>query len=341
MGDVTPRSGGRNHGINALRGIAATLVVITHAINVSLPRFPEFTVGHMPYRIGGVDVFFVISGFIMSYSTRKYLDGRLDGTGFLRRRLLRIAPLYWLVTLAVGTLVAIRPAFSDRPFSLAFLIASLTFFPYHVGNDTLRTSILPQAWTLGYEMIFYLLFALFTSVNYRKGIIGLCLLLTGLVAFYPVAANFYTSYFTNPVWMDIVAGILLSFLPLEKVGRIRWILIVVGFLWLGLLFPQQGESRGTYMRVWAATPGAAMIVAGFSQLKNAGNWRIFVLGGNISYSIFLSHMYLMKPVASKLRLGLVPSVAILVLIGVATGYLVNRLIEKPLNSWVQKMFGSA
>lgn len=335
----TPKGPIRNHGIHALRGVAATLVVISHAINLSIPRFPEYKIGYFPYRVGGVDIFFVISGYIMVRSTMKYREGKLNGLSFLKKRLLRIVPLYWVITLLISALVFIRPAFSENPFSFAFLLASLTFFPYQVGKETLRTSVIPQAWTLGYEMFFYLLFAFFTSINYKKGVIGLCVLFGALVAVYPFTGNYYTTHFTDPVIMDLMVGMVLAFLPLEKVAKIRWFLICVGFLWLFLFFPHQGESRGNYMRLWAATPGAAMIVTGFSQLKSAGNWKILALGGDISYSVFLTHLYLMKPVASKLKLGMVPSIFILAVVGVFMGFMVNRFLEKPVNKMVQKFAG--
>ena len=142
--------------IQYLRGIAALMVVVVH-IPVQLSRmgfngdWPEFL------NIG-VDIFFVISGFIMWTTT---FDGRVGVAQFLSRRLVRIAPLYWALTsITVLVMLAAPTLVQSGKLDLQHVITSYLFVASQHPVTQLMEPILVPGWTLNYEMFFYVVFAL-------------------------------------------------------------------------------------------------------------------------------------------------------------------------------------
>ena len=132
---VVPSAGGGSptlKSIQVLRAVAAIAVLTLHAANEKVSflggdpaPFKNFVLG-----AAGVDLFFVISGFVMVYSSES-LFGRADGPlSFFLRRLARIAPLYWAVTIAIILYIyAAHGATLWTIYSPASLVASFLFWP--------------------------------------------------------------------------------------------------------------------------------------------------------------------------------------------------------------------
>lgn len=325
---------GVNHGVHALRGVAAFSVVLVHSITLAIGRFPALEGVRYEYLGAAVDVFFVISGFIMVHSTRKWMDTKLPFRAFFVKRLVRIVPLYWFFTLFVSILATIRPGLSEYSITAEFVTKSLFFLPTHTGSDFLRTTVVAIGWTLVYEFWFYLLFGIFASVNYRKGLIILGGVMVAAVVAYPHTNGFLPNLVTDPVVANFVVGMVLGFLPISRIRKYSWVMIIAGALWLWLLFPNPGESRGNYMRLWAAVPGAFILVAGCATLQISRPSSVLTLLGDASYSMYLGHMYLIKLVAVRISTGPIASVVLLAVTGVVAGLIVHFLIERPL------MFGA-
>ena len=107
-----------------------------------------------------MDIFFVISGFVMMLSSGRLLEKAHPARLFLWRRALRILPLYWLVTAVKLVLITIHPALSVRGRPSAWhIVASFLFIPSLNPEGEVRPLITP-GWTLSFEMMFYVLFAL-------------------------------------------------------------------------------------------------------------------------------------------------------------------------------------
>ena len=142
--------------IHYLRGLAALLVVFHHSIIQLAPVRDHYA--HVEFGQAGVDIFFVISGFVIYLSNAK---GRLGSGEFLKRRIIRIVPLYWLATLAVVAVAVVAPRFfatttltaQDVAQSLLFVPAYSAAFPGQIWP------VLVPGWSLNYEMFFYLVFA--------------------------------------------------------------------------------------------------------------------------------------------------------------------------------------
>lgn len=158
-------------GVQYLRALAAIAVVVFHAAE----RYGvDFSQGAR-----GVDVFFVISGFIMWTVT----TGRpATPAGFLLDRVRRIVPLYWVATFVLigATLLGVAPT-GQNDLSLGSVLKSLLFIPYVGAGAVHAWPILGPGWTLNFEMFFYGVFALFLFAPARLRLLGLTATFSGLI----------------------------------------------------------------------------------------------------------------------------------------------------------------
>lgn len=273
------------HFLQAMRAIAAFLVVSDHALLQITDNRPENRISHLAWALGdaGVYVFFVISGFIMVHICWENFGRRSAPADFLWRRVVRIVPLYWLATLAamayhrVSVTHGAHAGWSD-------LIRSLMFIPYS-GDDGSWHPILPQGWTLNYEMMFYTVFALGLALP-RKialpavgGALGAFLIIGPLLAIEAVA------YLASPIVLWFLLGMGLATLW-------RW----YGFAepdWLArsakFLEPLGDASYSTYLahgliltlllRVWimAVGPPSIWIVPVSLVVAAITGWATYML----------------------------------------------------------------
>jgi exopolysaccharide production protein ExoZ len=271
--------------IQYLRALAALGVVIFHAS----PADNLFMVGN-----AGVDIFFVISGFIMWSITE---ERPTSPAAFIRDRLIRIAPLYWLLTtlLVVGVLVAPK-LFPNLKIDLPFVVGSYLFVPMRPPGSTGADPIWPvlvQGWTLNYEMFFYVLFSacLFLRPSLRLAALSLILLGCVISGLFYGGSNALVLSFTDPIFLEFLAGILLAvclrrgLLPSRAWGY--------GFVALGVIL-LLGCAMGsvTQPRLLAWGLPAVLLVGGALILETTGRipqlpWLRMI--GDSSYSLYLTH----------------------------------------------------
>ncbi len=154
----------RYQSIQTLRGIAALFVILEHIRFLNCGAF-------------GVDIFFCISGFMIMLTTHK------DTRFFFRKRLIRILPLYYIMTLFTWTVLVLFPGmFEQTTPQPVFLIKSLLFIPFDIGGGILQP-LMRIGWTVNCEMFFYLLFFISFHISHKfRGLIC-CGLLGAVVAF--------------------------------------------------------------------------------------------------------------------------------------------------------------
>src|SRR5258708_22608842 len=150
-----PKTTNWNIGIQILRGLAATLVVLHHSFEESLAIYPHITPNWLiAFGACGVDIFFVISGFIIySVTYGRESQSREPAFVFLLKRLIRIFPLYWICLF--GTLALWRSGLFYR--NLHVDPNTFTCSLFLLPSDKL---IIDVPWTLVYEMLFYYLFTI-------------------------------------------------------------------------------------------------------------------------------------------------------------------------------------
>jgi exopolysaccharide production protein ExoZ len=327
------------YGIQFLRGVAAIMVVIFHSglelqtkVGTNVRSFT--TVG-----AAGVDIFFVISGFIMIQTTAAQ---RFSASSFLYRRFARIVPLYWALTLTFGLLVLLAPAgmFSCRLDTWNF-VSSFLFIPTFDYKGEIAPA-LNQGWTLVYEIFFYLCLTASSVIAFRQRLWVLALGLGALVTLgsqVPYASPAYLTY-TNPLLLEFLFGCVIG--ELEIRGRLNFgPAVAVGLLGLGLTLFALAAGGPTDQRfrfvVWGIP--AALIVAAVVRgetFLDLRSWRIANLIGNSSFSLYLIHTFVLTAFGLVFRLGFthslkgLPMVPAMVITSVIAGWLCWRHIEQRL-----------
>ena len=338
--------------IQYLRALAAIGIVVFHTMDMTAMR------SHFPPAFGefGVDVFFVISGFVIVTITAQSRRGPL---GFWLQRLIRVLPMYWLYTTIVLLALALAPRlfFNERDFDWSYIIKSYLLIP--AVNPTIGgiTPVFSLGWTLYFEMFFYFFF-------------GLCLLLRGvalrvaalaavivvLVAINRVSMPFDPSAYpifatwTSPQLLEILSGAGIALVA----SRLMLLPLPAGaaLLGLGAILYWIGRDPVHLFNIWTGA-GAVAVVAGALVLERAARRhpiRAIVFLGDATFSVYLAHPFAQRIAylgfvsatggATAIPFGLAAYVAIMVIAGLAGGLLNYVLLERPLQTRSSKWLGA-
>lgn len=329
--------------LQILRLIAAIGVLISHAADLTLPATSRLW--SFPWT-AGVDIFFVISGIIMTILT----DGRFGRPGaarqFLTRRIIRIVPIYWLFTaLMIATVTLLPGQVRNSQSDGASIVTSLLFVPWTRGDGQI-VPILAQGWTLNYEAYFYLAFAL--ALLHRRGLAILGASFVVLAAIHAaIPPSIVAVYFwSDPIILEFVAGIGLAKLWL---GGVRLCPATSATLAaFGLLLFSTSEMIGLnhYGRLVANGLPAAMLGGAFLfavESKSPGPLRrAFAAGGDVSYALYLSHTFAINAVVLAIgsRLNGWTTMAIAIAAAIAASLVTHRLVERPMLSALHRRFAA-
>ena len=322
--------------IQALRGIAALFVVLEHIRFLNCGAF-------------GVDIFFCISGFMILFSTQK------SSEHFLSKRLIRILPFYWLMTLATYAILLLMPGlFAQTKADPVFLLKSLLFIPFDVGGGVLQP-LLRIGWTINCEIFFYLLFFISLRISHKyRGLIcsGLLSLIVLLAALFPSASPFL-SFYGDPVMLEFIFGMIAEHIchrlyNLHMSGRLSQLLLPASFVTValcfgGLLMTRQSADAVGFRRplLWGL-PALVILLCffliGLYLKMPAPLTRL----GDISFSLYLLHYYPVvfldrkvfdcSAASPRAFLGVAVSFAVSTILALF-GY---EIIEKRLSGWLRQ-----
>jgi peptidoglycan/LPS O-acetylase OafA/YrhL len=300
----------------------------------------------------GVDLFFVISGFIMVFTTGRKPLGPL---AFLGARVRRIVPLYWTVTLAVFLVALVAPRLTQNTEAdLPHLIGSLLFLPVQRADGTLRPTVF-VGWTLNFEMAFYVLFAL--GLMARRRWLGVAATVGALVA--AVAGGWIAKpsapalgFYTTPMILEFGLGMLLGLAwpRLRLPEGPSWPPAAAALAGFGLILA--APSLWPHAdRLFAFGLPAALVVAAALALERRGlslDWPWVQALGAASYAIYLSHFFVTQAVVIAARkAGLhgpweAAGAAIAALIGVAlAGLALHRTVEQGADKLVGRILSQS
>jgi exopolysaccharide production protein ExoZ len=331
--------------VQIARLIAAVVVLLHHAVyQITQHRVPGVT-SYTEYLhfdgSTGVDIFFVISGFIMIVTSADRFGSGANAATFLKRRLARIVPLYWIFTaLMVVASIVFRNSVAHTDIAPAYLAASLFFIPMANTAGQIQPVLL-LGWTLNYEMLFYGIFAAAMLLPKRVGIpviFAAILSLAAMGTWVGAGTAVPILFWTRPIILEFLLGILVGLLILRRsavAGGAAAALVVASFaaLWVASAI----EWTDTAWRCFAAGLPAAAIVAGAALGPQAGQdplTRLLRLGGDASYALYLSHPFVINamsilwrhiPVAS----GFAFLLATLV-VALAVAVIIHLLVERPI-----------
>lgn len=277
-------------GIQGLRFVAALIVVFIH-LQVILQDLG------LPAPKGGVDIFFVISGFIMVYTT---FGQRTTPVRFALNRIVRIVPIYWIMTLATFALAFAAPSlFENTTANLPDLLKSLFFVPFSKDGVNVRP-LLFVGWTLNYEMFFYAIFAV--GLVFRRYVQGVVFSVGTLLACVAAGLVFRPDtlaldFFTDPILLEFGAGMMIGYFcaPMASVAdparRRLWGVVAIAAL---LLTAFMGELiPWAHRAISAGIPATVLVLATVLYEKAGGRLenRVALLLGDASYSLYLTHPF--------------------------------------------------
>lgn len=344
-------NGGRRiASIQALRGMAALLVVFGHARSAAVELDSGFRPGTFA-TAWGVDLFFVISGFIIVYSSERLFGTRAGPRQFLWRRAMRVVPLYWIAT-TVWLCISIMKGNHDSELTFASIVLSYIFIPNLLGNPNYPVPVLSLGWTLNYEMFFYVVFAGFLFLRRTPGSLAAAGLLAGFVLIGTVVpfGSVPVTYWSQPIILEFVFGILIALglrhgLELPAYLRVLVIAGAIGLLAadpLGIALLAHTPNDFSRLLSWgipACAIFAATVFGGDPLPRKLESSAVRI--GDASYVLYLFHPIVlgtMKAVWPRLHLHSSWLFVVCVIAGsVAFALLLHALIEKPLVSALQNL----
>jgi exopolysaccharide production protein ExoZ len=336
------------------RGLAAVMVVIGHSFRdfefIAAKTGLEVTERVVNWSCG-VDIFFVISGFIMVHVAGSDFGTPHGPQRFMLKRFLRIAPLYWLVTTVLLGGAMIAPSLLNVPIGgLQHVLTSYFFVPDWRPDMSSIQPVMALGWTLNYEMLFYVVFASCMLLPFKLGIAAL----TGFfVCGVAARAGFEIeqtqfSFWFNPIVLEFVFGVFIGVAYRTGFRFSQSIAVAIGlagFVLVAWMWPGFDDSKNSTNFLRFGLPAAAFISAAAlgPQLAGTSLARFGVLIGNASYALYLIHPFIIRPmrvVWLKLGLEALPPVAYVLICTMGAsvaGLLLHRFVELPMGRYLNSL----
>lgn len=347
--------------VQVLRGLAAMMVLGTHSVGLVLAN--EATLGPSVFKAlgrlhdvgnAGVDLFFVISGFVMALSARRF-TGAHGAAEFLVQRFMRIAPLFYVICLPLALNLHFR--FGGIP--AGQLADTILFIPW-LDVGTYRGSVHPYGWTLAFEFVFYAIVAVPIALGLSRRpavLLGIMLALPALGLALD-SAWIPARMLLNEILLEFALGVAAFVLwergVLARLGRWTWWLLALAVLAFVASTLADHIVALEPARTWDRTIGFARVLAWglpafllmcfavspeSSRLKFGGPLPRIL--GDASYSIYLSQVMLLFPLQRLARSGHALPADLMILAtlvgGALLGVIVYRLVERPLTTIAQSL----
>lgn len=338
-------------GLQILRGIAAILVIIDHAMLAVIPfdhRFGSLlnfagTIGKM-----GVNIFFVISGYIMMHTTRSTSDlepsARIAAFSF--KRITRLAPLYWLATVVMILLSALQ----GLKLSGEHILTSFTFLPnFEDANDPRMPPIVGVGWTVTYEMLFYAIFGACLTLPRKKGpilciAIIIAMVLSGTLLLHHIhdgelrrIVAFYS--YKNILFFSVGIGLALGGHSLPSLSALVALGCAMAFMAIALAaYIYFGMQDGSLMWQCISFMTCSLVITLAISSRRGDIFlgrRLLLHIGNASFSTYLFHapiMHFLALLSARFLMNGNGDLFILVVtpICLAAGSLIYFQVERPL-----------
>jgi len=325
------------------------LVVLVHAMESARDHLGA---GHVLYSgAAGVDIFFAISGFIMVVTTANSWGVPGAGREFIQRRLIRLVPLYWLATcLGLGLLLAFPGLVIHTKLHLWHSIASFLFIPAW-NFEHIPVPLLPVGWTLSYELLFYLLFALALTTSRRpiRWAAGF-LLLAVSIGYFQTPSWGAPAVILNSVLIEFIIGMAIGYATLQGFHLRRSIAVPIFLIALAVLLATDIARAGSPPRVilWGV-PAALILLSCVSVDADVAGALAGMpnLLGDASYAIYLFHIFALEGmwiVFNKTHLtrhlGDIAAIFCGTLASALLGVLAHLYLEKPAMNLIRSKIGA-
>lgn len=332
------------YSIQALRALAALMVVFYH-IDVNFEKFGTTFFFHT-FSAGwfGVDIFFILSGFIITYTSYKLIGRPKTVTIFIFKRAIRIYPTYWMLIFLpfyLGYLYVpqIRVLLSPDVFSSENFIAVFFLFFHH-------KVITQVTWTLSYELYFYSLFALLIISRKFFWLIGLLIVAAFLnlivsLGQHSIHEDLIRGKLINPLILEFGLGMLIYYLYEKNLfKKSRWAMLFIAISSLAILFfiESQGSTIKPYRVLLFSIPCFILTLSFvYFEKKKLFKNKIVLLIGDASYVLYLIHSPLISAFCNKVlkhqEISVLSQHLVILtfsLVIIALSILLHLLLEKPI-----------
>lgn len=334
--------------VQLLRAIAALLVVFVH-LEIIIQPYGITTAWREAFAVG-VDLFFVISGFVMVHTTSTNAPSSWN---FFLNRVARVAPIYWILTILTFAVALFAPSLlSATRADVGALVKSLMFIPFARDSDGLIRPILFVGWTLNCEMFFYSLFSLgllIRNSTSRVVLVSLSILILVLIGPLADSRSDIIYFLTSPRMLEFPLGMLVGLayplLPSSRyLARISIILLPILLI---LLVGSAGVLASDALPVTASI--AVLTVLTALILEKGGvviRSRLALSLGAASYSLYLIHPFAAQLITKMAqKSGALTTVTSAVFIGLVyilsciLAILLFRFVEAPLSRSARRLLG--
>lgn len=335
--------------LQVFRGLAAIFVLLNHSTAILIDKQSyNFLGGFFNPGWAGVDFFFVLSGFIIFYTSFSIIGDETKFRTFMKKRILRIYPIYWTIMIPLIPVFLLFPSFGSGEETESFytIVKNILLIPQD-------NPILIVSWTLSFEMFFYIMFSFLILLNKRIGfsIFGLWTLLSSLSFFKVFPNNEFVQFIFNVHNLEFILGSFCAYLVINKKSSLSTIYLTAGstlFIITWILALEGFIGKFSSLSTILFGLASALLVLGAAYRHLSRNVKIpgyLVFSGDSSYSLYLAHTPILS-IINKVFTGLdvyailgeFLAAILLITITFVGSCLVYVLIEKPLNSYLRKKF---
>jgi peptidoglycan/LPS O-acetylase OafA/YrhL len=329
------------------------MIVVFHC-GIESGRLAELSGSEKLYNVdpwgAGTSLFFAISGFIMIVTTAAAFGSPAAALHFMGRRLIRIVPLYWALTTFMLIVVTVAPSLMTKVSGAdnMYIVESYLFWPSMRLTGDMRP-LATQGWTLNLEMLFYVVFAVALLFSRRTGLAvifgSLGLLVAARVG--GLLPGAVLNFWGHPIVLGFLFGAAIGLFynrGFRLAGRWAVPLLAVGFGALFLPWRPSGDEADLLPCLGASIPSAVVLaaVALGPQINDRRRlWMPALLVGDASYSLYLLHPFLLRPIYLiwlKGSLGSILPLWVFVPAGIATALAAAVVtywyFERPLTRWL-------
>lgn len=345
--------------IQALRAFAVCLVIYAHSIDSSFINYGNSIQASFLYLENwgaiGLDLFFVISGFIMTRIIHSY-ESPNGWKRFAWKRIIRIVPTYWIISLVAALLILRKSSIAAEVFLKTFL-----FFP--IFETKFVFPVLDVGWSLSYEFYFYLLITLILVLGFKKPELIICLLLILLstIGVFITTTSLLLRFLSSPILLEFAFGVACGMILDHFRANVYWqrvgmfmafalgISMMIGSVFWGFGILSEAvvvvnDNYAAFLRslVWGLP--CALFLLGCVLLERFYSLTIpavLVRIGDASYSNYLLHGLIIvygHRLFLKMHLTADSYIIMLVVLCTALSIVFYRLVEKPLTKRLNSFF---
>lgn len=264
---------------------------------------------------------------------------------FLYRRSIRIAPLYWLVTIAFFMLLIRPQGFLPDSQQAAHFIKSILFIPHFHSEYTDKIwPLYIGGWTLNYEMFFYVICAIGIFCKRMVVVVSVCIILLVLLGWQYSGDSPLILVYTDSVNLQFLAGIYMGVAFCRSNIAFGKAFLLVGVVMIVSAMSGALAMEYTKQVIYIAACGVVFGALAWTQGRVQKSNKVFLLLGNASYSIFITHGLVLYKIVLIMNFFPVAGVAKFIFVVIATsfcciiiGIVIHLWVEKPVTSYLKSL----